>query len=514
MTGYEYDALDRLTRVTYADTSTVAYVHDAGDRLREIIDSSAGTITREYDLLDRLTSETTPEGSLSYTYDLDGRRETMTVAGQPTVTYAYDDGHRLTSITQGPSVVSMTYDAADRRETLTLPNGIVTTYDYDDADQLTGLTYTLGETTLGTLTYTYDAVGNRTSVGGTWARTGLPQPVASATYDAANRIETWAGRTFSYDANGNLASDGLTSYLWNARDQLTTVFGPYYATFQYDGVGRRTTRSFSGLSTSSLYDGPNAVREISGDNSSAEILPGLAVDEWFTRSDAAGFTHLLGDALGSTVALVDAAGLKKTEYTYAPFGVVTTSGASSANPTAFTGREMDPTGLHHYRNRDYNPRLQRFLAEDPAEFDSGDANLYAYVWNSPTNWIDPYGLVPMLKPPGCRGVNRKDPWWKRVFCSPEFQELLLTMAAGGRFGGKGPRWGRSPTGRTRGASSRPKWKSTDALRQHNRMARDAAREAGLNQDQAQRLHREISGLDLNYQDILDIARSIRGGSNP
>src|SRR5207245_1444397 len=121
--------------------------------------------------------------------------------------------------TQGTSVVCFTYDDANRRSTLTLPNGIVTSYGYDSAKQVTSLAFTLGQTTLGTLTYAYDAVGNRTSVGGTWARTGLPQALASATYDAANRLMTWAGQNFSYDANGNLASDGLTSYAWNARNQ-------------------------------------------------------------------------------------------------------------------------------------------------------------------------------------------------------------------------------------------------------------------------------------------------------
>ena len=45
------------------------------------------------------------------------------------------------------------------------PHGIVTTYGYDDANQLTSLDYTLGQTTLGTLTYTYDLAGNRTAVG-------------------------------------------------------------------------------------------------------------------------------------------------------------------------------------------------------------------------------------------------------------------------------------------------------------------------------------------------------------
>jgi hypothetical protein len=73
-------------------------------------------------------------------------------------------------------------------------NGVVAQCGYDAASRLTSLTYTEGATTLGTLTYTYDVVGNRTQVGGTWARTALPQAVSSATYNAANRLTNW-GRT-------------------------------------------------------------------------------------------------------------------------------------------------------------------------------------------------------------------------------------------------------------------------------------------------------------------------------
>jgi YD repeat-containing protein len=73
--------------VTFADCSTTQYVFDAGDRVTQVVDSIAGTITRTYDGHDRLTSETTPDRSVSYTYDPDGHRATMTVAGQPLVTY-------------------------------------------------------------------------------------------------------------------------------------------------------------------------------------------------------------------------------------------------------------------------------------------------------------------------------------------------------------------------------------------------------------------------------------------
>jgi RHS repeat-associated protein len=396
VTSYQYDAVDRLSQVTYADASTVQYTYDLGNRVTQIVDSGAGTITRAYDDLNRLTSETTPEGTISYTYHADGRRDTMTVTGQTPVAYGYDDAHRLTSITQGTSVVSMTYDDADRRTTLTLPNGVVTTYDYDTANQLTGLTYTLGATTLGTLTYAYDAGGNRTTVGGTFARTGLPQALASATYDAANRIATWSGQALSYDANGNLASDGLTSYTWNARNQLAAITGATGASFAYDATGQRRARTTSGT-TSYLYDGANAAQELVGGSSTANVLTG-GIDEVFQRTDSAGVRAMLTDALGSTVALVDGSGALQTQYTYEPFGATSTSGAASANPAQFTGRENDGTGLYYYRPRYYNPQFQRFLSEDPIGFGAGDVNLSAYAFNAPTKFRDPSGrfVVPLL----------------------------------------------------------------------------------------------------------------------
>jgi hypothetical protein len=45
----------------------------------------------------------------------------------------------------------------------------------------------------------------------------------------------------------------------------------------------------------------------------------------------------------------------------------------------------------YYRARYYHPGLQRFISEDPIGFVGGDVNLYRYVWDSPTNYIDPLG---------------------------------------------------------------------------------------------------------------------------
>src|SRR5690606_23746949 len=40
----------------------------------------------------------------------------------------------------------------------------------------------------------------------------------------------------------------------------------------------------------------------------------------------------------------------------------------------------------------YDPKLGRFISEDPIGFAGGDINLYGYVKNKPTNRRDPMGL--------------------------------------------------------------------------------------------------------------------------
>jgi RHS repeat-associated protein len=358
-----------------------------------VVASDAGTIlSTTPEALDRLQQGVTPQGTVSYAYDNANRRASMTVLGQPAVTYGYDAADRLTSLTQGAASVTLGYDDANRRSSLTLPNGVVATYGYSTRDELTSVTFTQGATTLGTLTYTYDAAGRRAIVGGTWARTGLPGAVASATYDDANRQLTWGGQTLTYDDNGNLTGDGTNTYTRDARDRLTGISGGVAAAFAYDPFGRRTRKTISGQTTDVLYDWDNPVQELSGGVVLANLLTGLGIDEYFTRTDGSGRRTLLGDALGSILALTDDTGVVQTSYTYEPFGQTTVSGQGNANPFQYTGRENDGTGLYYYRARYYHPQLQRFIGEDPIRFEGGDVNLYAYVANNPVRWTDPLGL--------------------------------------------------------------------------------------------------------------------------
>ncbi len=393
-TTFNYDPLSRRTQATYADRSLTSYTYDLGNRLIQAQDSSSGTITRTYDGLNRLTGESTAQGSVSYTYDAAGRRSSMTAAGQPAVSYVFDDANRLTQINQASSTVNIMYDNTNRRTSLQLPNAVTENYSYDIASEPTGITYKLGVMTLGNLTYTYDADGRRTSMGGTYARTnlGLSPVLAQRVYNADNQLVQWGSASLRYDANGNLIDDSANTYTWNARNQLSSINAGITASFQYDAFGRRVSKTIAGINTGFLYDYLNPVQELANGTPTANMLSGLAVDEFVSRTDLTGARYFLTDALGSTLALTDSGGNVQTEYSYEPFGSTSITGQPSSNSYQYTGRESDNIGLYYYRTRFYSPTMGRFIKEDLPTFIPADPNLYRYVRNNPINLIDPAGL--------------------------------------------------------------------------------------------------------------------------
>ncbi|HVB86245.1 MAG TPA: RHS repeat-associated core domain-containing protein [Candidatus Dormibacteraeota bacterium] len=250
----------------------------------------------------------------------------------------------------------------------------------------------MGQNSLGNLTYTYDLAGRRTSMGGSLAQGNLPNAISTTAYDASNELTQWGTATPTYDANGNMLSDGTNTYVWDARNHLASMDSGA-DTFQYGPFERRVAKTTILGTTNYSYDGENPVQELSGTTPTANMLTGLGVDEYLQRTDASGNADFLTDALGSTIELTDNSGSSLAQYTYEPFGNTTATGTSS-NPYQYTARENDGTGIEFYRSRYYSPTFQRFISEDHIGLLGGDANLYVYAQNSPSNERDANGTNP------------------------------------------------------------------------------------------------------------------------
>ncbi|MFZ3089203.1 MAG: hypothetical protein WA240_01135, partial [Nitrospirota bacterium] len=99
LTNYRYDALNRISRIDYADGRTSDFSYDIAGNLIRVSDSIAGEALYAYDSLNRLISETTDRGIVSYTYDAIGRVIERRINGGDPTTYVYDKANRIRIIT-------------------------------------------------------------------------------------------------------------------------------------------------------------------------------------------------------------------------------------------------------------------------------------------------------------------------------------------------------------------------------------------------------------------------------
>lgn len=397
-TTFVYDALGRLETTTYHDSSTVVATYDEGDRLLSLADSASGTLGWVYDDLDRVIEAISPQGSIAYEYDAAGRRTAMTPASQARIEYQYDAGDRLRRILQGSEIYEFAYDALDRLTHLTLANGVEAGYAYNEASQLSGIAWHRPDSTLlHTLGYGYDNMGRRVTQAGSLAPQALPAASTGNAFDDNNRQTQYNGQSLTYDGNGNLTGDGARTYVWNARDQLVEIKegSNTIASFEYDVLGRRYTRTEGGITTKYLYDGLDAVQETQG-SSVLPVLTGLNIDERYARGAGANRHYFLTDALGSTRLLADGTGSIVQGYDYDPYGGTHPANTTVQNPYRYTGREQDASGLYYYRARYYHPEMGRFISEDPIGLAGGDLNVYAYVRGNPVSFVDPWGLEACL----------------------------------------------------------------------------------------------------------------------
>jgi len=407
---------ESATRAT-GPSSLVAYTYDAAGNRVTLALNGASKLEYFYD--DRGLPEIVRRlgSNLNYvlSHDAASRRQSVVFppAGTPPVAtrtdITYDSRSRLETITTShsgiPNIVALTHDEYDPMDNLlerlgpTLP---AESYGYDDVYRLE----TVQRGTPASEAYTYDAVGNRLS--------SLAFPSPQWAYSDRNALGSYGGVSLVYDANGNLISKSQSSpadawtYEWDVENRLKRVThnSGEVATYNYDPLGRRNQRNLGTILYTYVYDGEDILfqdftsfimEENMVDPPPHFYIHGPGIDEPLAVEHGNGAVwYYHTDGLGSVIKMTEPGGSITQSRQYDAFGNLEASASSVAEGYAYTGREWDPeSGLYYYRARYYDPKIGRFISEDPIGFDGG-INLYTYVDNNPVNYTDPSGNFPII----------------------------------------------------------------------------------------------------------------------
>jgi RHS repeat-associated protein len=217
-------------------------------------------------------------------------------------------------------------------------------------------------------------------------------------YNASNELTATPSGSYGYDYNGNTLSDPSgKSYSWDFENRLTQAVVPGTGTvnFKYDPFGRRIQKSSPLGTTNYLYDGDNLIEEMDANaNALSRYTQGPGIDQLFAELRSGTVSYYQSDVLSTVTSLSNLAGTLANTYSYDAFGNLIGSAGTLINPFQYTGRDYDSeTGLRYDRARYYDPRIGRFVSEDPARL-KGGIDFYSYAANSPANFIDPFGFTP------------------------------------------------------------------------------------------------------------------------
>ena len=135
----------------------------------------------------------------------------------------------------------------------------------------------------------------------------------------------------TYDADGDMTSDGQYSYTYNAENQITSANGVNYT---YDGDGLRVEKSSSASTTLYWRGLSGQVLEETGANGDMEIDYIFFDGRRIASLDSSGNVHyLFSDVLGSVRVATDSSGNVCFDADYYPYGQEVDQGTPTCSPT-------------------------------------------------------------------------------------------------------------------------------------------------------------------------------------
>jgi RHS repeat-associated protein len=419
---------------TWPDGTETTYAWDAAQRLTGIQIPGAGSISATgFDAWNQVKNQLYPGGSTRL-QEIDGLARPILIEvkgpGQQILLrrgYGYDNESNIIQLT------------SERGETQ---------YGYDALYRLTRV-----ETDIDGLPeehYTYDAVGNRTTdtrkpnlnqTGEAWTYNANNQLQESATEDTGLILANSQTVTHSYDENGSLTKKSTPAgteaqhptdnqqYAYDAQNRLTEVQdqnGNAIASYQYDPFGRRirktihrrwdtntsTWKTLQAVETHTYFYGdegliaeyvrqgtqePKLVAEYGWQpdgmwGTNPQWIRTRRQDGTGTQNEAETF-YYQNDHLGTPQQVIDNQGQVVWRQTSTAFGETIVDETSTiTNNLRFPGQYFDlETHTHYNFFRDYDPRVGRYVQEDPIGL-VGGVNRYGYVEGNPVWLSDPKGL--------------------------------------------------------------------------------------------------------------------------
>lgn len=435
----------RRLACTYASGTRFDFQHDASKRLKSIAQGSSTVVAWNWigPGLRPLTRATENGVTLTFLNDAGHQDIGWDAVQRPTrMRYKNASGAALVDLGYG-------YDRANNRVRETRRHeSRRDTFTYDSAYRLDTAKYNVDASTnpsptpVGVLdvtheTFSFDGANNRLSLTQKLDElqadgTGYKTKKTDYATNATNEYTSVGNSSHTYDANGNLVEDERFCYFYDFRNLLVELHNKSTgrkAVYRYDALGRRIEKnwgdtvpdpadpcdddgndSFVGTVHVQryVYDGARIVEQVRSNGTYArQWVFGVGIDEPIRMARNPGRStedrfYYAQNAIGSVVALCDAAGAIVERYKYLAFGKdevqdadgTTLSGSAVGNPIRFQGRWRDSaegSPLYYYRARFFDPREGRFTTRDPID-----------AWGDPMQTGNAYGAL------GNNGVNRTD----------------------------------------------------------------------------------------------------------
>jgi RHS repeat-associated protein len=199
---------------------------------------------------------------------------------------------------------------------------------------------------------------------------------------------------YAYDASGDLTSDGVHTYQYDAEGRLISVDSGTTASYVYNALGERVEKDAGGTYTEYVFDkdgNPQGENNRTSWTDTWVDFQGKHVVHY--QNGEAYFMH--DNRIGTTAFVTDYSGAVVQDELHYPWGEEWQESGSMEERYAGLQHRDPETGLDPTHYRMYSSSQYNWFTPDPLQadiFNPQSMSRYSYARGNPLNDIDPFGL--------------------------------------------------------------------------------------------------------------------------